>query len=113
MRLIDKNLQQSIELQKCSAQIQLFRLGLGLLFLGSDACQGDSGGPLLKWIGGKTKRAFLVGVVSRGDGCGKRNKAGNIHDCCVFHPANWCFECRSLVEIIFLAFQHLFLLGLS
>ncbi len=44
--------------------------------LGSDACQGDSGGPLLKWVGTKMQRAFLIGIVSRGDGCGQKNKAG-------------------------------------
>jgi secreted trypsin-like serine protease len=43
---------------------------------GSDACQGDSGGPLLQWFGSGQQRAFLVGVISRGDGCGQKNKAG-------------------------------------
>jgi secreted trypsin-like serine protease len=47
------------------------------LDLGSDACQGDSGGPLLKWVGTKMQRAFLIGIVSRGEGCGQKNKAGN------------------------------------
>ena len=27
--------------------------------------------------------------------------------CCVFWPASGCFTCRSLVEIIFLPFQHM------
>jgi len=37
---------------------------------GSDACQGDSGGPLVKFqkFNGK-KKAFLIGLVSRGEGC--------------------------------------------
>ena len=44
---------------------------------GSDACQGDSGGPLWKWIGeGENRRAFLVGIVSRGAGCGRRDSPG-------------------------------------
>merc|ERR1719244_1590939 len=48
---------------------------------GSDACQGDSGGPLIKWTAvrggsGKTHKAYLVGVVSRGDGCAYFNKPG-------------------------------------
>ena len=44
---------------------------------GSDACQGDSGGPLWKWIGeGENRRAFLVGIVSRGAGCGRIDSPG-------------------------------------
>ena len=47
---------------------------------GVDACFGDSGGPLWKWFhSGNSKdlpRAFLIGVVSRGSGCAKRNEAG-------------------------------------
>jgi len=41
---------------------------------GSDACQGDSGGPMVKWQtvrknGRRYKKAFLIGIVSRGQGC--------------------------------------------
>jgi len=41
---------------------------------GSDACQGDSGGPLVKWQkikknGRMTQKAYLIGIVSRGEGC--------------------------------------------
>jgi len=41
---------------------------------GSDACQGDSGGPLVKWQKIKKKgrisqKAYLIGLVSRGEGC--------------------------------------------
>ncbi|CAB4059581.1 unnamed protein product [Lepeophtheirus salmonis] len=43
---------------------------------GQDACTGDSGGPLWKWIGHKHKRAFIVGIVSRGDGCARKNEPG-------------------------------------
>ena len=40
--------------------------------------QGDSGGPLWIYLGTKpeTRRAFLVGIVSRGDGCANFDKPG-------------------------------------
>ncbi len=40
---------------------------------GRDSCQGDSGGPLITDVGGVPK---LVGIVSHGDGCAQREKAG-------------------------------------
>jgi len=52
----------------------------GFLTGGIDTCQGDSGGPL--WIEQKTyqqwkkDRATLVGIVSRGTGCGLANHPG-------------------------------------
>ena len=41
---------------------------------GSDACQGDSGSPLIKWQrirknGKISQKAYLIGIVSRGEGC--------------------------------------------
>ncbi len=52
------------------------------VFPGSDACRGDSGGPLWVWQESpspslsSTRPAYLVGIVSRGDGCTLRDRAG-------------------------------------
>jgi hypothetical protein len=44
---------------------------------GTDSCQGDSGGPFYQWYGsGKDKRAYIIGVVSRGTGCANFNSPG-------------------------------------
>jgi len=48
---------------------------------GGDTCQGDSGGPLIRWVNvkkgaKKTRKAFLIGVVSRGKGCANYNSPG-------------------------------------
>jgi secreted trypsin-like serine protease len=44
---------------------------------GRDSCSGDSGGPLWKWMNLKGRqRAVIVGVVSRGTGCARKNKPG-------------------------------------
>ena len=45
---------------------------------GSDACRGDSGGPLFVWKNRTSNRqvAVVVGIVSRGQGCGRSKNAG-------------------------------------
>ena len=47
---------------------------------GTDSCQGDSGGPFYQWLENskkhKDKRAYLIGVVSRGTGCANFNDPG-------------------------------------
>jgi len=57
---------------------------------GSDACQGDSGGPLVTYVkvpsrGRTVEKAFLVGVVSRGDGCAYNNSPGIYARVSAFH----------------------------
>ena len=42
----------------------------------SDTCMGDSGGPLWKWMGKSNPKAIIVGVVSRGIGCARKNMPG-------------------------------------
>lgn len=38
-----------------------------------DACKGDSGGPFLMQ---HEERWYIVGIVSWGEGCGRKNKYG-------------------------------------
>ena len=54
------------------------RLGVNsnVTYGGRDSCTGDSGGPLWKWVGKSKTRAFIIGVVSRGKGCARKNAPG-------------------------------------
>ncbi|XP_075426286.1 hepatocyte growth factor activator serine protease isoform X2 [Ascaphus truei] len=64
---------------KCSspevygAQISENMFCAGCFDCGLDACQGDSGGPLACE---RDKISYLYGIISWGDGCGRRNKPG-------------------------------------
>lgn len=76
-------------------------------YLGNtDSCQGDSGGPLYKFHGkaklnvsiidkgsnfsATDKKAYLIGVVSRGDDCAGFNQPGIYTDVSKFR--NWILE---------------------
>ncbi|XP_040567956.2 urokinase-type plasminogen activator [Lepeophtheirus salmonis] len=54
------------------------------IFGGADSCTGDSGSPLWIWKG---KRAFLIGIVSRGRGCALKNSPGIYTK--VYRHINW------------------------
>ena len=43
---------------------------------GKDACTGDSGSPLWVEMGKRSRRAFVVGIVSRGFNCASHNLPG-------------------------------------
>ena len=60
---------------------------------GLDACQGDSGGPF-SIENPKTKRTVLIGIISWGDGCGKKGKYGVYTR--IYNFVDWIFnEIRS------------------
>ena len=59
----------------------------GFYIGGTDSCQGDSGGPLYKFVNGK---AYIIGVVSRGDDCAGFNQPGIYTDVSKFR--NWIYE---------------------
>ncbi|CAH2232285.1 jg25452 [Pararge aegeria aegeria] len=48
----------------------------GFMAGGKDACQGDSGGPLLCRNPMNTQQWYVAGIVSHGDGCGRKDEPG-------------------------------------
>ncbi|XP_043928663.1 hepatocyte growth factor activator [Protopterus annectens] len=68
-----------ISFSKCSSpevygtEISLNMMCAGYFDSSADACQGDSGGPL---ICVKNNTAYIYGIISWGDGCGRKNKPG-------------------------------------
>ncbi|XP_050664597.1 serine protease nudel [Leptidea sinapis] len=48
----------------------------GLVEGGRDACQGDSGGPLLCRNPSNPQQWYIAGIVSHGDGCGRKGEPG-------------------------------------
>ena len=53
-----------------------FKFRYYFLIIFKDNCNGDSGGPLWMWIGKENPKATIVGVVSRGEGCARRDLPG-------------------------------------
>merc|ERR1712051_637421 len=53
----------------------------------TDSCRGDSGGPLYRF---HKKKAYLVGVVARGDECAGFNQPGIYTD--VFKHKTWIYK---------------------
>ena len=60
---------------------------MGYYLRDTDSCQGTTGGPLYKFVGG---RAYIVGVVSRGNDCAKINQPGIYTD--VTKYKDWILE---------------------
>ena len=60
---------------------------LGYYLGHTDSCQGDSGGPLYRFYKGK---AYVVGVVSRGDECAGFNQPGIYTD--VYKYKKWILK---------------------
>ena len=61
--------------------------------------KGDSGGPLWSYLGtsDETRRAFLVGIVSRGSGCAEYNSPGIYTRVRAF--VDWIDEAREMKHL--------------
>ena len=58
--------------------------------------KGDSGGALYRWYGKEKRRAFAIGLVSRGRGCAGKNSA-NIYTRLVFFAQSLPLDWKSLI----------------
>ncbi|XP_041038110.1 serine protease 27-like, partial [Carcharodon carcharias] len=77
-RMLQKGVTESSDVTKITDKM----LCAGVAEGKKDACQGDSGGPLVHF----DEDAWVqVGIVSFGDGCGRKNRPGIYTDLAAFH----------------------------
>lgn len=81
-----------VEMDKCNSTyeggIASGFICAGLIEGGKDSCQGDSGGPLV--YRDSNGKAHLIGIVSWGEGCGRKAIPGVYVD--VKYHLNWIYD---------------------